>query len=271
MSPLTLSVRQQRSDARRIVRARAGSSTSAAVSIADQVDRALASMEQSGDPSAQMRLLALRARRVKRLYSDLAKAGDRVRLVGDLQETHARALLAYWRAKGNAPSTIKSEWSILRSWLAVLGKPDLVKPIAQYWSDLPRASAPRAKSDQFHPRHGDAALVKSLGEGKDRTHYFVERLCHAFRMSVPEAFTLSAATLEALLNGKRPPRLLRRLERVSQLAPEAAALAEEVKQFLDREGRATLAWSSVTIAQGIRRHENHLAYVRRRHSQKPDA
>lgn len=131
MAPLTHPSPQPRSDAQRAARAPADKrSQPIAAPIGDQVNLALASLVRGRDPCALSHLVQLRARRIKRMYADLARAGERVRVVGDLQERHARALLDYWRSKGNAPATIKSDWSVLRTWMADLGKPDLVKPIA---------------------------------------------------------------------------------------------------------------------------------------------
>lgn len=269
MAPLTHPSPQPRSDAQRASRAPADKhSQSIAAPIGDQVNLALASLVRGRDPSALSHLVQLRARRIKRMYADLARAGERVRVVGDLQERHARALLDYWRSKGNAPATIKSDWSVLRTWMADLGKSDLVKPIAHYWKDAPKPPKPRAPGSPLPARHPDAALVNLLGDGKDRTHYLVERLCQTFRMRVQDAFTLNAATLGAILDGRRPLGLPRALDKaVSQLSPEGTVLLSEVKQFLALEGREALLWSNANVPQGIRRHENHLAYVRRRRSQ----
>lgn len=190
-----------------------------------------------------------------RLYRDLAAAGHPLTDVRKLEKSHALALLAFWQGRKRAVSTIRSDWAFLRQWAGLLGLHGLVAPLSEYVPPLYQ----RRTSDPS-PRHKDAELLARLQESRDQTHYHVERLCQCGRLTVEEALTFDPRSLQA-------PETSRAAQRMRAAAQDGVAGAEAVLQqlvhFLHACGRRTLLWPSLTVEQALRRHGNHLNYLRK--------
>lgn len=211
-------------------------------------------------------LIALRCKRLARMYRELAAAGSPLEDISQLGERHATLLLRRWRERRRAASTIRSDWSILRVWCEALGKPGCVKLLREYWTDAPRASS--ARDPAVPPRHGDSVLLEALREDRDRTHYFVERLCKALRLSVQEAllFPVTAPTRAA-----KDTASARKLQAAMNAAgPEVDELLRDAAAFLAAADRPALIWPHLELAQAMRRHENRLAYLRRKRAESDD-
>lgn len=206
-------------------------------------------------------LLQLRIMRVTRMYRELAAAGHFLADVDAFREEHAGALLDAWRCAGRVPSTIRGDWSILRVWCEALGRPGELKPLRHYWPDAPKANTP---PDPLHPpsRHQDASLLNLLRSRPDRTHYCIEVLCRQLRLTQEEAMLLPLDTLQALVAGDQVDH--RKIAAARKASPQDVQhAASQVVEYLVQVQRDRLLWPAVTLPQAVRRHGNHLAYLRR--------
>jgi len=235
-------------------------------SLNQQIEQACVTDGAFATPAGREDLLALRCRRVTRIYGDVARAGFPLERITDLQESHARALVDYWRTAGKAVATIRSEWSILRNFAKAIGKNQLDCPIERYWKNAPKAAAVRKPGGPLPPRHQDSGVVNALQTSTDRTHYFIEKVCQVLRLTVQDALTLDPALLAGAAERRTTtgafPRKL--AAAISASPAEVKELAGELITFLREQERPTLLWTAHSLAQAMRKHENHLAYVRRR-------
>lgn len=191
------------------------------------------------------------------MYRDLAQSGTALADVRALSVDHAKALLQLWREQRRAVTTIRSDWSILRGWCGLIGKPGLIGTLREAWPDAP--PAPPSKKGTA-ARHQDHYLLLALNQQKDRTHYFVERLCQLARMSVQEALQVTPSAARAAMESSARSKLAAAM-RTS--GADLRPLLCEIATFLEQLDRPALAWSELTLNQATRRHENRLAYVRR--------
>lgn len=189
------------------------------------------------------------------MYRDLSCAGVHLEHVQALSQEHASTLLAYWRAEARAPTTIRSDWSILRSWFATLGNPLAIGPLRQAWPDAPPAHSRKAGS----ARHNNESLLSALRAQKDLTHFYVERLRQVANLSVQEALNFTAfSDLQSL----QPAR---KWKAATARDPDAVScLVREIRSMLTARGCSTLLWEGLSLSQAMRRHENRLAYLRRK-------
>lgn len=238
-------------------------STGAPARLETQIAAVLASAEGRVGARDRDDLIALRCKRLARMYRELAAAGAELDNINDLEEQHATLLLRRWRERRRAASTIRSDWSILRVWCEALGKPGRLKLLREYWPDAPRAST--ARSPATAPRHGDAVLLDALRESSDRTHYFVERLCQALRLSVQEALLFPVTDPTRAGTDTASARKLRAA--MSAAGPEIDEVLREAAAFLALSERPSLIWQGLDLAQAMRRHENRLAYLRRKRAE----
>jgi hypothetical protein len=232
-----------------------------------QIEQAWLSNGTSVTVAGREDLLALRCRRIKRIFGDLARAGFPLERIMDLQDNHARSLVAYWRRTGKAVATIRSEWSILRSFAKAIGKAQLDCPLERYWQDAPKAPAAKKIGGALPARHQDPVVVKALQTGRDRTHYFIERSCQLLRLTVQDALILDPALLSSVSPEHHTAAvgLPKKLAAVISAYPaEVQVLAGELITFLREQGRPSLLWTDHSLGQAMRKHENHLAYQRRR-------
>lgn len=228
-------------------------------SIEEQIRSAWSQFDrQRSDPPQRPDLFDLRCKRVERMYKTLATEGFDFKRVTDLTESAARALLARWRKDQLAAVTIRSQWSVLRVWVGALGKDGLIKPLSVYWGEVPKASS-KKKTAGSVGRHSDLQLEGVLAEGQDKTHYWIERACRILRISahdaidlVPDEFETEASAGSEALRAPGPD-----LE-------SRAQLIAELRRFLFAAGRPTLRWAELSPRHALRRHENHVAYVRRK-------
>jgi hypothetical protein len=205
-------------------------------------------------------LIQLRCKRLARMYRELAAAGEQIDDIKQIGEHHATVLLRRWRERQRSAATIRSDWSILRVWCEAIGKPGCVRTLREYWPDAPRATTARERTRPA--RHGDARLVKALQADPDLTHYFVERLCQALRLSVQEALLLPICHLPS---AARDSASARKLQAAMNTAPaEVHQLLHDAAAFLTSRERPVLMWTGLELPQAMRRHENRLAYLRRK-------
>jgi hypothetical protein len=205
-------------------------------------------------------LLRLRCKRLARMYRDLAGAGEQRTDFKQIGERQAMVLLRRWRERHRSAATIRSDWSILRVWCAAIGKPGCIKTLREYWPEAPRPKTDREPTST--PRHGDAKLLDALASDADRTHYFVERLCQALRFSVQEALLFPVCDPSRAATDSPATR---KLQAAMNAAPsEVGALLQEAATFLGTQQRGALIWPGLDLPQAMRRHENRLAYLRRK-------
>lgn len=208
-------------------------------------------------------LIRLRCKRLARMYRELAAAGEQLDDLKQIGERHAMVLLRRWRDRNRSAATIRSDWSILRVWCEAIGKAGCVKTLREYWPEAPRAKTGREATST--PRHGDSELVDALARDTDRTHYFVERLCLALRFSVQEALLFPICDLPP---PTRDTGAARKLQAAMSAAPlEVEGLLHEAAAFLGGQQRSALIWPGLELAQAMRRHENRLAYLRRKRAE----
>jgi hypothetical protein len=230
-----------------------------ALDIEVQIAAVLANSSRRIGSNDRVDLITLRCKRLARMYRELASAGARLADVKQIEERHAKLLLGRWRERKRSPATIRSDWSILRVWCEALGRPDCIKTLREYWPEAPRSGKEGAPTTA--PRHRDAPLLAALRQDRDRTHYFVERLCQALRLSVQEALLFP---VPEPYKAPRNSAFARKLHAAMTLSPVAVTeLLAEAAAFLSEQDRPALIWPGLQLAQAMRRHENRLAYLRR--------
>lgn len=233
-----------------------------------QIEQAWLSNGASVTVAGREDLLALRWRRINRIFGDLSRAGFPLERIMDLQENHARSLVAYWRTTGKAVATIRSEWSIFRSFAKAIGKVQLDCPLERYWQDAPKAPAAKKLGGPLPARHQDPVVVKALQTGRDRTHYFIERACQVLRLTVQDALILDPALLSSVSSEHHTAAvgIPKKVATVISASPaEVQDLLGELITFLREQERPSLLWTGHSLGQAMRKHENHLAYQRRRY------
>jgi hypothetical protein len=237
------------------------------LTISRQIEAVLTNDGRAAPPNRQD-LVALRCQRLSRIFADMGRAGHPLSNVVDLEASHGRAVLQYWCDIGKAAATIRSEWSVLRTFAKCVGKSVLDGPIQRFSNALPKMSyPPKAPASALPPRHQDLGTVALLEASRDRTHYFIERLCQLLRISVQQALTLDPGDLTALLACPPAPGLATNKRMAAAIAAHPAELEDACAQlceFLAGRDRPTLVWEGHGLVQSMRKHENHLAYIRRR-------
>ncbi|MBI2770339.1 MAG: hypothetical protein HYX47_12005 [Burkholderiales bacterium] len=219
------------------------------------------------EPRADDANQRLRLRRIARLYQDLQTVGCGLIQADGLRERHARLLLKSWRERGKAVATIRSDWSILRVWCLALGKAGMISPLENYWPDAPKAVAPgEARAQKRLEWHRNPQILAMLLRGRDPTHWFVERLCGDLGLTVEEALAFSPDMASQYLDG----RLLIRAPRHQDFrtipvgSHEQVLLVQEIQAFMSERRRRRLMWPDISPLEARRKHENHLAYQRRK-------
>jgi hypothetical protein len=207
-----------------------------------------------------------RIRSVIALYRDLSELGCRIEKVDGLKERHARVLLEHWRKSGKADATIRKNWSILRIWAQALGKPNMIDKLEIYWPQ-----APKTWLDANKPAGAKWALLTEqqmteLMRASDQTHWYVERLIEAFQVSVEEALLFDKTMTSKYLSGKL---VLRSMDRREYRSVEVdshtkTVLVQELEAFIQQRGRAKLMWQDMTVSEAVRKHQNRVAYLRRK-------
>jgi len=247
------------------VRARpAGSSRRRAPGLPTELDADLRRLvEASHGPARQER--SARLRRLRKIFGELAAAGVSLQSVKQLQLADAKQLVLHWVRDGRAESTIRSDWSRLRTILRDAGVEYSNVSLDAVWP----AEALGAKDVRGgNPRRGKAAAVDVLSlaaTDDDPTYYLVEQVRASYRTSIRQALELPFAFFREVGNGIAPSSGRRQVLEAIAGAPEASRqLAAQVASFLMDSERAQLLWTGLDIARGVRKHENHLSYLRRR-------
>lgn len=217
-------------------------------------------------PVARSDLLELQARRISRFYTELRSLGYRLANIEALSQEHALALLQHWQSNSKAASTIQSDWSVMRMWSAKIGAAQL-ELLSKHWE------APKARSRRGPPpavRLADPALLAALAKERDPTHYLIERARIAFGISVADALAIEPGSILRFIDGRRSvPLPVRAAAAVAANTLAVRAVAIELAEFLRIEGRPSLLWAGWELGAGVRRHQNHLAYLRRKHGALP--
>ena len=208
-----------------------------------------------------------RLRRIARLYQDLNAIGCGLKEADGLRERHARLLLKSWRDRNKAIATIRSDWSILRVWALALGKAGMIQPLETYWEDAPKVSPPGARRAEVRlALHRNDDMLALLLRGRDRTHWYVERLCGELELTVEEALAFTPDMAGQYLEGRLLIRTARKQDfRTVPLGThEQVMLVQDVQRFMAERQRRRLMWPDISHLEARRKHENHLAYQRRK-------
>lgn len=210
--------------------------------------------------------LVERYRAITRLYAELGEAGYHIKSAHGLKERHAKVLLQLWRDQGKKASTIRSRWSILRMWMLALGRAGAVGPVEQYWPAIPAPEQKGAgKGENLHDKTVSEAQMTELMRASDPTHWYVERLHQELGVTVQEALSFDSHMATKALTG----RLVLSssgdgFRTVSASAQSQVSLVQEIEAFIAMRGRQRLMWSDMPLAAALKRHQNRLAYLRRK-------
>lgn len=219
--------------------------------------------EPRADDSNQLH----RMRRIARLYQDLHRIGCGLEHADGLRERHARLLLKSWRDREKAAATIRSDWSILRVWALALGKAGMIQPLEHYWPDAPKAAAPDAGRAQKRMEwHRNQEILAMLLRGRDQTHWYVERLCGDLGLTVEEALAFTPEMASQYLEGRLLIRAPRKQDfrTIPVTTHDQVILVQDIQRFMAERRRRRLMWPDITPLEARRKHENHLAYQRRK-------
>jgi hypothetical protein len=203
--------------------------------------------------------------RILRLYDRLREAGCKLTTALSLREKHAKILLD-WLKQHHKPATIRSTWSILRTWCLAMGKQGMVKELNHYWPDAPKANKPSTSNARQRSDNPvlQQRVLQELQLAADPTHWLVERLCGALGITVGQALQLDAASTahytQGFVQAKRPNENTIAVIRVD--SDEKRKLIEEVIALLAERRRKCLCWADLSIADGIRKHQQRITYVR---------
>lgn len=203
--------------------------------------------------------------RILRLYDHLRVAGCKLPTALSWREKHAVILLE-WLKKHRAPATIRSTWSVLRTWSLAMGKAGMVKELTHYWPDAPKAN--KSSTTEAHRLKPDPVLrgnvLQELHIAPDPTHWVVERLCGELGLTVSQALQLDAASTAHYTSGfiqaKRANGNSIAVIRVD--SEDKRKLIELVIALLAERGRKCLCWGDLSIKDGVRKHQQRLNYVR---------
>lgn len=217
-------------------------------------------------PQEDNRNDAERVRRIVRFYGDLRAAGCALPDADGLRERHARVLLDLWRQAGRDIGAIRNDWSLLRGWCLALGKQGMIDRIEKYWPDAPKRvqSAPRTREQRMQDLHGNAQVLTELLRAKDRTSWYVERLVLDMGLTEEEALRLKPALCNGYVDGAMVLRAPSGSDfRVIPVdTDDKRVLLQEVVAYIGERGREMLAWSDLSPAQALRKHQKRLTYLR---------
>lgn len=203
--------------------------------------------------------------RIVRLYDHLRAAGCKLQSALSLREKHAVLLLA-WLKEHQQPATIRSTWSILRTWCLAMGKQGMLKELTHYWPDAPKPN--RSSTNGPRTRKGEpvlqSAVLQELHNASDPTHWIVERLCGELGLTVSQALQLDAVSTahytKGFIQAKRPNENAIAVIHID--SEEKRKLIQVVIALLEQRGRRCLCWAELSITAGIRKHQQRLNYVR---------
>jgi hypothetical protein len=112
-----------------------------------------------------------------------------------------------------------------------------------------------------------SAQMTDLMRSRDQTHWYVERLVESLGLSQEEALMFDSVMATNYLAGRLVIRSTSRREfrSVKLDSYEKTILVQEVQSFIKERGRARLMWSDMKPAEAVRKHQNRIAYMRRKH------
>lgn len=213
---------------------------------------------------------ATRARAVVRCYKEIWGRGYRLERLESLGSRHLVALVQSWRARGLSRTTAEWQWSVMRSWCVLIGKPGMAPELKVLWPapepDEAVASAigkPEIKASRssLHEQL-EAHVMRGLESGFDKTSYWVYRCTRELELSVEEALLLEPREAVSSDGKKVCVWSARgRGQRVVDICdPERAKLMAQVLEFCGQRGRRQLKWSGISLEKAVRRHTNALTY-----------
>lgn len=211
-----------------------------------------------------------RVRYLMGMYEELARVGCKLTQADGLKERHVKILLERWREAGLSVNTIRKRWSYLKIWTLALGKPGMVGRLESYWPDIPK-SAPSGETASTPFAIKDWSLTSAqmtdLMRSRDQTHWYVERLVESLGLSQEEALLFDSVMAANYLAGRLVIRSNSRREfrSVKLDSHDKTILVQEVQSFIKERGRARLMWSDMKPAEAVRKHQNRIAYMRRKH------
>lgn len=206
-------------------------------------------------------------RDVVRIYTQLEEAGCKLPDVVTFREKHARMLLVYWRdKKQRKATTIEVYWSRLITWTRVLGKWGMVDSLEKYWPERPKADQGTTHGKRTQDaRLGESGLTE-LFRARDRTHWFVQRFHEDLGLTFEEALRFDRVAAADVLHGRvfADPGSGSR-KRIVVLETEGQRLlVQQAVDFLNKTNRRQLMWPRCSLSEAVRKHENRVAYLRRK-------
>ena len=218
---------------------------------------------------------AERLRRVVHFYEELSTAGYRLQRADAIGQRHIKVLLQIWRDAGKSVGTIRSQWSTLRIWALALGKGGLVQSLEAYWPNAPKAalSDDGKRAAKLQDRKLDEAQMSELMRAPDPTHWLVERLRRELGLTLEESLFFDHEMATQYLKGRLLVRssTSREYRSVPVGGHEQLLLVQQVEQVMAERGRCRLMWPDSSLQQALRRHQNRLAYLRRKSPREPAA
>lgn len=209
-----------------------------------------------------------RFRALTRIYDDINRSGCKLTQADGLKERHVRILLDLWKREGKSVATIRKDWSILKVWGLALGKPGMVGRLEEYWPDVPKGDTTPKSGTSGKTEAGPltSPQMTELLRASDQTHWHTERLVQKLGVTVEEALLFDKDMAANYLAGKLVMRSAARREyRSIPLADhDSVILVQEVQSFIQSKGRARLMWRDMTPAEAVRKHQNRIAYLRRK-------
>lgn len=218
-------------------------------------------------PKADNRDELRRLHDIAGFYDELAAAGCTLKQVDGLRERHAKILLQRWLDLGRKPATIRRNWSILRTWCLALSKPGMVGPLEQYWPDAPKPEVGEGgKGERTQDKTLDESQITELMRADDQTHWFVERLHRELGLSVEEALLFDRDMAANYLQGRLMVVAANRRDHrtVNLDSQDKVLLVQQVQAFVTERARARLMWPDMPLVKALRKHQNRVAYLRRK-------
>ncbi len=212
-----------------------------------------------------------RVRYLMGMYEELARVGCKLTQADGLKERHVKILLERWREAGLSVNTIRKRWSYLKIWTLALGKPGMVGRLEHYWPEIQKVASDGKRAHAAQVTNKDWSLTSTqmtdLMRSRDQTHWYVERLVESLGLSQEEALTFDSVMATNYLAGRLVIRSKSRREfrSVKLDSHEKTILVQEVQAFIKERGRARLMWPDMKPAEAVRKHQNRIAYMRRKH------
>lgn len=181
-----------------------------------------------------------RAATVTQFIGDVRRAGYQLKSVLNLDQRHVQAAVESWRSKNHAPGTIQARLSILRWFVAAIGKGGMIKPAECYGLSTEEVRRDYvARADKSWTTRGsipEVLIQKATDMDKwVGTHL---SLMAAFGLRVSEAILIrphqshngAVLTIEEGTKGGRTRVIRIRTEEQAKILGDAKALASQSRQ-----------------------------------------